>query len=81
LNTRPFEFEGHHRRHHRDAALALDLHPVGTGVAPLALGLDLACEIDRAAEQQELLGQRGLAGVGMGDDRKGPPPRDLGGER
>ena len=75
------EFEGHHRGDDGNAALALDLHPVGTGVAALALGLDLACEIDGAAEQQQLLGQRGLAGVGMGDDRKGSPPRHFGGER
>ena len=33
--------------------------------------------LDRAAEQQQLLGQRGLAGVGVRDDREGPPPGDL----
>ena len=75
-----FVLEGHHRGDHGDAALALDLHPVGTGVAPLALGLDLAGQIDRAAEQQQLFRQRGLAGVRMGNDRKGPPPLDLGRE-
>ncbi len=75
------ELESHHRGDDGDAALALDLHPVGTGVAALALGLDLAGKIDGAAEQQQFLGQRGLAGVGMGDDRKGPPPRDFLGER
>ena len=69
------ELERHHRGHDRDAALALDLHPVGTGVAPFALGLDLPGEIDGAAEQQQLFGQRGLAGVRVGNDRKGPPPR------
>ena len=41
------------------------------------LRLDLAGKLDRAAEQQELLGQRGLAGVGMGDDRKRAPAPDL----
>ena len=76
-----FEFERHHRGDDGDAALALDLHPVGTGIAPLALGLDLAREIDGAAEQQQFLGQRGLAGVRMRNDRKGPPPRDLSSER
>ena len=75
------EFEGHHRGDDGNAALALDLHPVGTGVAAFALGLDLAGEIDGAAEQQQFLGQRGLAGVGMRDDRKRAPARDLGGER
>ena len=29
-------FEGHHRGDDRDAALALDLHPVGAGVAAVA---------------------------------------------
>jgi hypothetical protein len=29
--------------------------------------------MDGAAEQQQLLGQRRLAGVRMGDDRKRPP--------
>jgi hypothetical protein len=72
-----FELEGHHRGHDRDAALALDLHPVGAGVAALALGLDLACKIDGAAEQQQLFGQRGLAGVGMRNDREGAPARDF----
>ena len=75
------ELEGHHRGDDRDAALALDLHPVGTGVAPLALGLDLAGEIDRAAEQQQLFGQRGLAGVRMRDDRKGAAARHFIGKR
>jgi hypothetical protein len=77
----PIEFERHHRSHDRDAPLAFDLHPVGTGIAPLALGLDLTRQIDRAAKQQKLFGQRGLAGVGVGDDRKGTPARHLGGER
>ena len=76
-----FELEGHHRGHDRDAALALDLHPVGTGIAAFALGLDLAGQIDGAAEQQQLFGQRGLAGVGMGNDGKGPPPRHFIGKR
>src|SRR5205085_8668000 len=43
------EFEGHHRGHDGNAALTLDFHPVGTGVAALALGFDLPGEIDRAA--------------------------------
>jgi hypothetical protein len=47
----------------------------------LALRLDLARKLDRAAEQQQLLGERGLARVRMRDDREGPAARDLGGER
>ena len=70
--------EGHHRGDDRDAALALDRHPVGLGGAAVALGLDVAGELDRAAEQQQLLGQRGLAGVRMRDDREGAAALDLG---
>jgi hypothetical protein len=70
--------EGHDRGDHRNAALAFDRHPVRAGGAPVALGLDLPGELDRPAEQQELLRQRGLARVRMGDDGKGPAPLDLG---
>ena len=73
--------EGHHRGDHRNAALALDRHPVGAGGAAVALGLDLAGEIDGAAEQQQLLGQRGLAGVRVGNDGKGAPALHLGRQR
>ncbi len=73
--------EGHHRRTDRDAALALDRHPVGTGPPPLAARLDLAGKLDRAAKQQQLFGQRGLAGIGVRDDREGAPARDLVGQR
>ena len=68
--------EGHDRGHDRDAALALDAHPVGAGLDAVALRLDLAGELDRAPEKQELLGQRGLAGVRMRDDGEGAPARD-----
>ena len=73
--------EGHHRRDHRNAAVALDRHPVGARRAAVALGLDLAGEVDGAAEQQQLLGQRGLAGVRMGDDGKRAPALHFRGER
>ena len=72
--------EGHHRRADRDAALALDRHPVRAGAPALAAGLDLAGQLDRAAEQQQLFGQRRLAGIRVRDDRKGAPARDLVGE-
>ena len=74
-------FEGHHRGDDRDAALPLDRHPVGLGRAAVALGLDVAGELDGAAEQQKLLGQRGLAGIGMRDDGEGAPALDFVGER
>ena len=71
------ERERHRRGGDRDAALLLDLHEVGAGAPRLALGAHLAGHLDRAAVEQELLGQRGLAGVGVRDDREGPAPGDL----
>ena len=73
--------EGHDRGDDGDAALALDAHPVGAGAAALALGADVAGELDGAAGAQQVLGQRGLAGVGVGDDREGAAAGDLGGVR
>jgi hypothetical protein len=63
-------FEGHHRGDDRDAALALDLHPVGTGLDAVLLGLDLAGELDRAAEEQQLFGEGRLTRVRVRNDRK-----------
>ena len=66
-------FKGHHRRGDRDAAFLLDLHPVGFGAPRLAARLDPAGGMDRPAQQQQMLGQGGLARVGMGNDREGAP--------
>ena len=62
--------ELHHRARDRDAALLLDLHPVGRRVARALARLDGAGHLDRAAEQQQLLGQRRLARVRVRDDRE-----------
>ena len=65
-----------HGRGDRDAALLLELHPVRGGRAPPAAGLDRAgLGGERAAVEQELLGERGLAGVGVADDGEGAPAR------
>ncbi len=77
----PAIFEGHHRRGDGDAALLLDLHPVRTRAPRLAAGLDLTGRANGAAQEQEMLGQRGLAGVRMRDDRKGAPSCRLRGGR
>jgi hypothetical protein len=46
----------HHRTGHRNAALLLEAHPVGSRVARCLAPLDRARHRDRAAEQQQLLG-------------------------
>jgi hypothetical protein len=69
--------EAHHRRGDRDAALALDRHPIRAHPPPLATRLDFPRQLDRPAKQQQFLGQGGLAGVRMRDDRKGAPARNL----
>ena len=71
--------EGHDRGDDGDAAFALDAHPVGAGAAALALGADVAGELDGAAGAQQLLGEGRLAGVRVGDDREGAAAGDLGG--
>ena len=70
--------ELHHRGGDRDAALLLQRHPVRGGVAGGLAALDRAGHLDRAAEQQQLLGQRGLAGVGVGNDGEGAAARGFG---
>ena len=67
-----------HRRADRDAALALELHPVRGRRPPAFAGLDRAGALHGAGIEQELLGQRRLAGVGVADDRERAPARRLG---
>jgi hypothetical protein len=62
--------EGHNRRRDGNAALALDLHPVRTRASCVAARLDGARQLDGAAEQQQLFGQRRLARVRVRDDRE-----------
>ena len=69
--------ERHHRGGNRNSARALDGHPVGARAALVFFCLDLSGELNGAAEQQELLGQRRLAGVGMRDDGERAPAPDL----
>jgi hypothetical protein len=69
--------ERHRRGADRDAALALDLHPVGACATLLAPSFHRAGELDGAAEQQDLFGERRLAGVGVRNDREGAPAGDF----
>lgn len=72
--------ELHHRGGHRDAALFFQRHPVRGGVAGSLASLHRAGHLDRAAEQQQLFGQRGLAGVWMGNNGEGAAARGFVGD-
>ena len=61
----------HHRRGHRDAPLLLHSHPVRGRVAIGFFAFDGARHLNQLAEQQQLFGDRGLTGIGVGDDSKG----------
>ena len=52
-------------------------HPIGGGVAAIAFGTHGTGRVDGTSIEQELLGEGGLAGIGMRDDGKGPPASDL----
>jgi len=65
------------RRGDGDAALLLQLHPVGRRVPPGPARLHAAREVDGSAVEQQLLGQRRLARVRVGDDGEGAPARHL----
>jgi hypothetical protein len=73
-----FVRELHHRRGDRDAAFLFQRHPVGRGMPGRLAALDRTGHLDRAAEQQQLFGQRGLAGVRMGNDGEGAAARSFG---
>ena len=65
-----------HGRRDRDAPLLLEGHPVRGGRAPTAARLDRAgLGRERAAVEEELLGEGGLARVGVADDGEGATAR------
>ena len=70
-------FELEDGRTDRDAALALEFHPVGSGRALGFAGGDGAGELDRAAVEEKLLGESGFPCVRMRNNRKGAPARDF----
>ena len=69
--------ETHDGGGHRDAALPFDLHEIGRRALLDLVALDGARHVDRAAEEQQLLGKGGFAGVGVRNDGERPPPGDL----
>ena len=62
--------ELHDRGGDGDTTLLLDVHPVGRGGFLDFVALDGAGHLYLSAEEQELLGERGLTGIGVRDDRK-----------
>ena len=70
-------FELQRRRRDRDAALLFHGHPVGGGRALVLARANRPGLIDGSGVQQQLLGQRGLAGVRVRNDRKGASAGDL----
>ena len=65
------EIKGHDGGCDGNAPLLLDLHPVRARAAAIALGLDHSGQLNRAPEQEQLFGQRGFTGIGVGDDGEG----------
>jgi len=61
----------------RNTALLLEFHPVGGGGALVLTVLDGAGEVDGIAVKQEFFRERGLARVGVRDDREGAAAGDF----
>jgi len=70
IEDNPVALEGHDAGGHGNAALLLDLHPVRPRPPVVATRLDLAGQVDSAALQQQLLGQRRLTRIGVRDNRE-----------
>ena len=68
VDVEAVELKLHRRGGDGDAALLLDLHPVAGGVLIALAGLDGARRADGTRVEQQLLRQRRLARVGVGDD-------------
>ena len=68
----------HDRGRHRNPALLLNLHPVTGRMARRLTRFHGAGNLDRPGKQQQLLRQRGLAGVRVGNDGKRATPPRLG---
>ena len=66
-------FKSHDGGRNRNPAILFNLHPVGTRAPRIALGAHRAGKLNGAALEQQFFGQRGFAGIWMGDDGKAPP--------
>ncbi len=77
IDAEPAVLELHNGGGDGDAALLLDLHPVGGGGTGILLALDDTGLSNGTAVEQEFFGQGGLTGIGVGDDGKGPTAGNL----
>ena len=77
VDAEPLVFKLHHRAGDRNTALFFDLHPVGDRMARGLFALHRARQLNGPAVKQEFFGQRGLTGIGVGDNGEGPPPADF----
>lgn len=77
VDFRVLIFEAHDRSGNRDAALALDFHPVGGGGFLYLVGLHCSCYLDGTAIKQQFFGQSCLTRIGVAYDGEGPPPVDF----
>ena len=68
VDTKALVLELHDRGRNRDAALLLDLHPVGGGGAGVLFALDHAGLGDGPAVEQKFFRQGSFTGVGMADN-------------
>ncbi len=71
--------ELHDRRGNGNTPLFLHFHPVGGGMAVGFAGFHRAGHCDRLAHQQELLGDGGFTGIGVGNNGESAAFRDFGG--
>jgi len=71
--------ELHDRRGNGNTPLFLHLHPVGCRMAVGFAGFHRAGHSDRLAHQQELLGDGGFTGIGVGNNSESAAFRDFGG--
>ncbi len=71
--------ELHDRRGNGDTPLFFHFHPVGGGMAVGFAGFHRAGHCDCLAHQQELLGDGGFTGIGVGNNGESAAFRDFGG--
>ena len=70
-------FKLQHGGRHGDAALLFQLHPIARRRALVLVCRHAACELHRAAVEQEFFCERGLARIGVRDDGEGATTRDF----